>query len=626
MKNLRQSKPSSPGPSPRASGVAASAAAFILMATMLAFTPLPTLSAEAGSAEALSADAGSTDRAHRHHVRKPFSAPATAERVALTLRSGRSSGEPVEAANPPTQAPGEPMAWDDLRRTLDSLDRWLAAYEARPPHEPDFARHARLSQEAASKAHKEMVQVHTDFAGGLRKLEKAVKLMSAARDTVRRHSPEAVWATQVMTELTAAAARLAADGLRRARAGGVDNQRLNAAAHAFQDGLALMLRGNYLHAFGRFGPSIKVGDIPVFNLDRFESNLNDAFGQQTVGYQYAIARDGVLARSSVFGTTGLARTNANPPNTSQVATKEMNLASISKTLTATVLLRLLEERNVSVDSAIAAWLPANWVLGAGIGPVPGPQQLSFRELLTHRSGLNANLNTSYRYADLQNYAAAGIVPADKAVFTYQNANFAMFRVAIPYLRYGANGVNQIASLIPFAPFDEVIAGLYIETVRDYAFAPTGFVQGGCVPSDPTPTLGYPFPSNGQSGIQPGDWITRCGSGGWYLSSVELLGVMATRRYTNLILSPASRQLMDLNYLGWMDPGNNYAASKGLYGNYRSHGGDLTVSGPLGACYMEFFNGVQVALNANSAGGNYAGNGSNQCAALKWAFENAFIAP
>lgn len=144
-------------------------------------------------------------------------------------------------------------------------------------------------------------------------------------------------------------------------------------------------------------------------------------------------------------------------------------------------------------------------------------------------------------------------------------------------------------------------------------------------SDPNPTLGYTFTSNGVSGIQPGDWITRCGSGGWYLSSVGLLGVMAFRRFSNLILSPASRQLMDFNHLGWMDP-DRYSWSKGVYGNYRNHGGDLTVSGTLGARYMEFFNGVQVVVNINSAGGNYLGDNSYQCSVLKWAFENAFIAP
>ena len=598
----------------RTSGVSASVAALTIIAAMLAVTPTPSLSA---------------DSARTQRPGKAFSAQATADRVAQTLRTGRSSGAPVELADPPIQAPGELMAWDDLRRSLDAVDRWLAEYEARTQRAAPFARLARASQRAAAEAHKAMVQVHTDFAAGLGQLDKAVRLMAVARHTVRRQNQnqEAAWATQVMKEFTAAASRLAADGLQRARAGGVNNQLLNAAAHAYQDGLALMARGNYGQAFGQFAPSITVGSIPVFDLDRFEMNLNDAFELQTVGYQYAIARDGALVRTSVYGTTGLARTNENPPNTSQVATKEMNIASISKTITAMVLLRLLDERNLSVDSPIAPWLPASWALGAGIGPVPGSQQLSFRDLLTHRSGLNANLNLSYRYSNLQNYAEAGILPADKLVSppVYQNANFAMFRIAIPYLRYGADVVNLLESLLWFAPFDEVIAGLYIETVRDYAFAPTGFVQGGCVASDPTPTLGYPFPANGQPGIQPGDWIDRCGSGGWYLSSVELLGVMATRRFTNLILSPASRQLMDFNYLGWRDPDFSPTA-KGLYGNYRHHGGDLTVSGPLGACYMEFFNGVQVVVNINSDSGNYVGFGNNQCAAVKWAFENAFIAP
>lgn len=590
--------------------------------------PTAALLLVAGCWSPLSAATAAPESAPALHAGRSNSVEETVRRVAQTLRTGRSSFEPVQLADPPTVPPGPPMAWDDLQQTLQAMDRWLAAHTAAhtaaAPHEQAFARLARLSHHAAAAAHTDMVQVQTDFATALRQLEKAVRLMTNARATLKRDSPQAIWATQVLHDFTAVAARLAEDGLQRARIGGVDGQRLNAASHALQQGLALLQGGHHLQAFGSFGLGITVGAIPVFNLDRFESNLNDAFGPQTVGYQYAIARDGALARASGFGLTGLARTNADPPNTSQVATKEMNIASISKTITAMVLLRLLEQRNVSVDSPIAAWLPASWVLGAGIGPVPGPQ-LSFRDLLTHRSGLNANQNTSYRFADLQNYAAAGIVAGDKLITTYQNANFAMFRVAIPYLRYGANGVNNIAALVPFAPFDEVIAGLYIETVRDLAFAPTGFVQGGCVASDPNPTMSYPFPSNGAAGIQPGDWITRCGSGGWYLSSVELLGVMAFRRFSNLILSPAARQLMDFNYLGWNDPAT-YSWSKGLYGNYRSHGGDLTVSGPLGACYMEFFNGVQVAMAANSAGGNYLGNNSYQCTVLKWAFENAFIAP
>lgn len=430
----------------------ASTRVLTLLAALLALAPVSAL--PAGSAQG-------------QPVGQPFSAQAMAERFAQTLPTGRSSAAVAEPPERPAESAGPPMAWDDLRRSLDAMGRWLAACESRPQRKLNFARLARVAQSAGETSHTRTVQVQTDFAAGLQMLAQAVQHMTAARDTVRAPSAEAAWAAEVLGELTAVGARLAADGLQRARAGGVDNQRMAAAAHAYQNGLALMQRGDHVQAFGQFAPSITVGNLPVFNLDRFERNLNDAFGTQTVGYQYAIARDGVLASASVYGTTGLARTNANPPNTSQVATKETNIASISETITAMVLLKLLEERNVSVDSPIAQWLPADWALGPGIR-LDSNEPLSFRELLTHRSGLNANRNTAYRYADLQGYAAAGIVPADK-VWTYQNANFAMFRVVIPYLRYGANGVNGISALVPFAPFEEVIAGLYIETVRGYAF-------------------------------------------------------------------------------------------------------------------------------------------------------------
>lgn len=568
------------------------------------------------------------DTAAAWHARRPPSIEETARRVALTLRTGRSGQAGMELAAESTPSARAPMAWDDLAGVLSAMDRWLDAYDASAPRERAFAGLARQSQRAATAAHTDMVQVKTDFAGALRHLGMAVRRLTNARDLVRRDRAATAWANQVLNELTAVAARLAEDGLQRARNGGVDTLRVTAANHALQQGRALLLRGQHLQAIAAFGLGITVGDVPVFDMDRFEANLRAVFNPQTVGLQYAIAREGALARLSETGN-GLARTNADPPNTAQVGDKEMNIASVSKPITAIALLRLLDQRNLSVDSPIAPWLPATWVLGAGIqlpnAPTSNPP-LSFRDLLTHRSGLNANLNTDYRYVDLQNYVAAGIVASDKLTYVYQNANYAMFRVAIPYLYWGANGVNQIAALVPFAPIDEVIAGLYIEAVRDLVFAPTGFVQGGCVASDPVPTLSYPFPSNGVAGNPAGDWINRCGSGGWYLSSLEVLGVMAYRRYTNLILSPATRQLMDFGFLGWQDPADNYARSSGLYGVYRTHGGTLNASGPLGTCYMEFFNGVQVAMGANSGGGNYLGNNSHQCDAVKWAFENAFVAP
>lgn len=565
-------------------------------------------------------DLGAEDHEHRRRGRRPVSIQEVARRVQETLRTGRSTVTPPAELPRPDSPLTEPTAWSDLQRTLQDMDRWLAD-ESRSSRSRAFTNMAAQSRRFAREALRDLMQVETDFLGSLRRLQQAARRLTVARSLTRRGSREDVWAIETLDDLASIGARLAADGLVRARNGGVDPARV---ARATQEGVELKEQGHYVAAFGHFEDGILAGAIPAFDLDRFEQHLIDAFELQSVGYQYTIARDGVRVRTSTCGETGLARTNADPPNTSQSGFKEVNLASVSKTITATVLVQLLEERHPSVDSPIAPWLPADWVLGPGIGPGADPQ-LSFRDLLNHVSGLAGNQNPAYTDADLKVYVEMGIVQSDKLVEKYQNANFALFRVAIPYLRYGENGVNQIAGLVPFAAFDEVIAGLYIETVREYAFDPTGFVEAGCVASDPIPTILYLFPSDGQSGRRLGDWTLTCGSGGWFMSSVELAGVMAFRRFSNLVMSPSARQLMDDNFLGWESPSTSWAS--GLYGVYRGHGGDLgAVDDPaapgLNACYMEFFNGVQAALIVNSRGGGY----SYQCTEMKKAFENAFIAP
>lgn len=555
---------------------------------------------------------------------KDVSIKETAERVREILQTGRSTQrEPPPVVTAPPVSPPPPTAWNDLRRTIQSTQRWLANFRPDGPRDRAFVSLATNAQRRARDAFQAMFQVETDFLGALRHLQKAAQDLGNARKRVAAGSAEDTWAVGVLNELADVGVRLAEDGLLRARRGGVPSARLDEAARALEEGLRLKAAGIYVLAFDQFENGVLAGAIPAFDLDRFEQNIINVFQLQTVGYQYAIARDGLLVRSSVPGETGLARTNADLPNTSQSGNKEINIASISKPITAMVLLRLLEERNYSVDNPIAPWLPSSWPLGPGIGPGPDPQ-LTFRELLNHVSGLDANQNRGYLFGDLGVYAILGINQADKQIEVYQNANFAMFRVAIPYLRYGENGVNQIAALVPFAPFDEVIAGLYIATVQDYAFAPTGFVQAGCVASDPIPTILYAFPSNGLSGRQPDDWTVRCGSGGWYMSAVELVGVMAFRRYTNLIMSQAARQRMDDGFLGWRNP-DLYDWASGLYGVYRNHGGALGANPGdpgLDACYMEFFNGVQAAVITNSKGGNY----DEKCRELKNAFEGAFVMP
>ena len=198
-------------------------------------------------------------------------------------------------------------------------------------------------------------------------------------------------------------------------------------------------------------------------------------------------------------------------------------------------------------------------------------------MLTHQSGLNHNNGGDYDLDSLRSYIQLGVVAAEKATYQYQNGNFALFRVAIPYLRYGAAGVDLMAAIWGvFGSFEEVIAGLYIGTVNDYALNPTGVIQAKCKPNDAKQTLLYRFPDDGSEGFQNGDWTLLCGSGGWYMSSVELAGFMAFRRFSNVMMTPTARNTMDNGFLGWMS-GGNYDWPNGEHGLYRSHGGDRSTS-------------------------------------------------
>jgi hypothetical protein len=166
------------------------------------------------------------------------------------------------------------------------------------------------------------------------------------------------------------------------------------------------------------------------------------------------------------------------------------------------------------------------------------------------------------------------------------------------------------------------SAIYRLYVAGLLFQPIG-VTADCVPNDVNQTLEYPFPYDGSNGYAEGDWSLVCGSGGWFLSAVELLNFFANVRFNDSILSPTARQQMDFGFLGWQSP-LNYDFASGTFGTYRGHGGRLNrPPDPRGmdACVMNFPEGVQVSLLLNSKGGNYP----SKCEALKQAYEAAWVA-
>src|SRR5437764_864315 len=76
----------------------------------------------------------------------------------------------------------------------------------------------------------------------------------------------------------------------------------------------------------------------IFNLDTFEANLKAALDSKTVGYSYAIYENDQLRRAGAGG-------QAFVPGAKQSPDKRMTVMSMSKTITATGVMKAIEELN-----------------------------------------------------------------------------------------------------------------------------------------------------------------------------------------------------------------------------------------------------------------------------------------
>jgi CubicO group peptidase (beta-lactamase class C family) len=260
------------------------------------------------------------------------------------------------------------------------------------------------------------------------------------------------------------------------------------------------------------------------------AGIDNAIDQQAVGYTYLILDHGRVVASKTFG---LARTAADPPAVALSPDDSMNIASVSKTLTAVAALKLLAARHVSVDTPIYTYLPKSWTLG------PNSKTITFRELLTHTSGIRSSQSLATGYDDLRTLIAQGIKLSDK-VYYYQNQNFALFRILIPYLNgFDDRGVTDIG-----VQTSQLYLG-YMNSVYDKYFYVT------CDPDEGTgtPILSYPYPALESNGIDWGDETAICGAGGLQLS-VDEMGVFLTQLNSGAFLTADQLQQMYDNLFGW----------------------------------------------------------------------------
>ena len=240
---------------------------------------------------------------------------------------------------------------------------------------------------------------------------------------------------------------------------------------------------------------------PAFNplaLAKFADTLEARIKGKCVGYEFVVSfRDGQrIARAG-----GDSRRQPDLPPRKMTVDEKFNVASVSKTVTAAAVLKLLHEKDVSVDSPVAPYLPPTWTLGKNI------KTITFRELLTHHSGIRCTTEESYKL--LEECVFDGIELADKKRSDlYNNNNFALFRMIIPRL----NGFN---GAIPFPDGTGAVGNVglnyskaYMSYVQAHVFAPAGLSGIQCKP-DATPGLCYQYPEP----VQAGDVIGHVGIAG-----------------------------------------------------------------------------------------------------------------
>ncbi|WP_407352695.1 serine hydrolase [Luteimonas sp. R10] len=426
---------------------------------------------------------------------------------------------------------------------------------------------------------------------------------------------------------------LAANMLGVARAAGVDPTRLARAEADLASGDRLLAIGDPGGAAKFYKKVLPIKNALVFDIPQFRARLRFVLDGQTTGYAVAVNQDGMLVDSWGNGFRRMPA-DSNPP-IPFTPSDELNIASITKTLTAATVLELLQSRGISVDDPIAPYLPWDWARPHSAGSVIDPGALTFRRLMTHTSGLGGRDDESrrrgcgMRFDGIKACIAAGARASDQEFF-YDNGNFALLRVMLINIIGGCNNADD--GCLPLE--DQQTAWAYRTHVQCDLLRMMGLSDGvlqdpfqTCEgpalapnPAEAPATRFYWFPQAVGS-VEPTDWLLSAGGGGWYFSALELAQFLAHLRYNDKILTPTTRATMYEGFLGWMDPANYGSMATGVFGTYRMHGGDLCYPNlpvpegvsvcaaavqPRGVdtCIVDFPTGVQVVLLINSMGGAY----------------------
>jgi D-alanyl-D-alanine carboxypeptidase len=341
--------------------------------------------------------------------------------------------------------------------------------------------------------------------------------------------------------------------------------------------------------------------VSTFNIETFEQNLIDgvnANGNSPVGWAYTISKDGKLQKSDDFGQARLAVDGA----MDFTLNKEINVASITKFYTAIAAMQLITANNLTIDSLVRRWLPSSWPKGPGIA------SLTFRDLMTHRSGLsstNTDFNTTLSYNGLRTVVSTGVI--NPKTRNYLNANFALFRILIPSLwSTQPNSPNiNIES-------DAATQAHYLSYMQQNVFGRAGLTQVNCTPESRVDATLYYSPNDAANNIRGAyysSWDAITGAGGFFMTPLEMGAVNAYFEHTESLLPNNVKAIMKEQRIGFALESNLEEK-----GEYYTHNGSITNDfgqGVLAQIAIFPVNGIDCVVIMNTQGITFTGGANLQ---------------
>ena len=370
----------------------------------------------------------------------------------------------------------------------------------------------------------------------------------------------------------------------------------------------------------------------TFSPSLMGDNIEELSTGAAVGFGYAINHQGNV--HAAVGSDGQARTANNAPARNFTSLVELEVSSVSKTITATAILHHLQSMPGGLDAALKTklvdYLPSDWDPGANI------QHITLRHLLTHASGFSETNNAvgvnfeiygNNTFANLQDLVEAGLPAPNVATDdvydgprwnlgdNYNNANFTLLaRVVLPKLQ--APALNLTAPAFPGGQRDSLSGVFYRGYVQNEIFEPLGILGADLEGNDANPARGYSLATaNVASGAAMSNLTNLGGAFGWKLSARELATFLDGIERDNGILWASTRQMRDAQRLGWFQ-------SEDAFGEFFGHNGATSSgSGNFRSQIASMPGGVEVAYLMNSESSNLPGGSIGTM--LKTAYVNAW---